>query len=543
MQTFSRLIAPEVFSRKDPVQRYFYSAMNFLLHRGACLFLCLSCLSAVAAGKAEHVVVVVWDGMRPDFITPQYTPTLYAIAREGVFFKNHHAVFVSSTEVNGTAIATGVYPDRSGIMANSDYRPEIGYSGAVGTESLDAVRRGDLLSSGHYLPVPTVAEILQRAGHPTIIAGTKAVALLHDRAIKRTSKTASNSVNLFKGRTLPSSALPAIVKANERDFPTNVTHPNTAQDAWTTKALTHTLWKKGVPKYTLLWLSDPDASQHETSPGSDVSLAGIENSDKNLAEVIKALDEKKVLAQTDIMIVSDHGFSSVQRTRSVSESLRKLKFVAGSKLEDPEPGDVITVGLGGSTMLYVIDDDEAVMRRLVDFLQTTDYAGVIFSRIPMEGTFPINQMRIGTTNAPDIIVSLRWTADKNEWGAPGMILSDGGKKGGGTHASLSHFDMNNTLVAMGPDFKRGMINDLPSGNADIAPTVLAILGVKPPQPMDGRVLTEALLDFDGDVPKPEHKTIEASRDLPLVRWHQYLKYTTMGKSIYFDEGNGGPVRK
>src|SRR5881409_2280225 len=56
-------------------------------------------------GRAEHVVVVVWDGMRPDFITPQYTPTLYQLAQEGVFFRNHHPAYISSTEVNGTAIA------------------------------------------------------------------------------------------------------------------------------------------------------------------------------------------------------------------------------------------------------------------------------------------------------------------------------------------------------------------------------------------------------------------------------------------------------
>jgi predicted AlkP superfamily pyrophosphatase or phosphodiesterase len=63
-----------------------------------------------AAGKAEHVVVVVWDGMRPDFISSEHTPVLYQLARDGVRFENHHAVYCSATEVNGTSIATGCYP-------------------------------------------------------------------------------------------------------------------------------------------------------------------------------------------------------------------------------------------------------------------------------------------------------------------------------------------------------------------------------------------------------------------------------------------------
>ena len=78
-----------------------------------------------AAGKAEHVVLIVWDGLRPDFVTEQFTPTLYKLGREGVVFQNHHAVYLSATEVNGTALATGAYPAHSGIVANREYRPRI----------------------------------------------------------------------------------------------------------------------------------------------------------------------------------------------------------------------------------------------------------------------------------------------------------------------------------------------------------------------------------------------------------------------------------
>ena len=105
--------------------------------------------------------------------------------------------------------------------------------------------------------------------------------------------------------------------------------------------------------------------------------------------------------------------------------------------------------------------------------------------------------------------------------------------------------MRNTLVAAGPDFKSGFVNELPSGNADLAPTILHILGV--PQdsgsPMDGRVLREALLDS----PKPSEpavtKTIEASRDIGLFTWRQYLKTSQYDGRTYFDEGNGEPLPK
>ena len=188
---------------------------------------------------------------------------------------------------------------------------------------------------------------------------------------------------------------------------------------------------------------------------------------------------------------------------------------------------------------------EPVIRKLVEFLQTSDFAGVIFSRIPVEGTFPIEEVRTGSDSGPDVIVSMRWNADRNEHGTPGLQISEGGTKGKGHHVSLSFFDMHNTLVAAGPDFKRGFIDELPSGNVDVAPTILHILGVPQPasSPMDGRVLLEALASGTPGVDSPKTKTLDASRELGLFQWRQYLKFTEYEGTIYFDEGNGQPTPK
>lgn len=153
-----------------------------------------------AAGKASHVVVIVWDGMRPDFVTDQTTPTLTRLARQGVTFRNHHPVYLSTTEVNGTALATGVYPGESGIIGNKEFRPAINASKRVQTESLATVHKGDRLTGGHYLGFPTVAETLHSHGLRTAIAGAKGVALLHDRAARGEHAL---GVTLFAGKVLP----------------------------------------------------------------------------------------------------------------------------------------------------------------------------------------------------------------------------------------------------------------------------------------------------------------------------------------------------
>ncbi len=112
----------------------------------------------------HQVVVIVWDGMRPDFVTEQIAPTLYQLAQRGVTFANHHSVYLSSTEVNGTTLFTGAYPAHNGIIGNREYRPEIDPLKVLDTQSLTAARKGDELTGGHYVSAPTVAEIVRHAG-------------------------------------------------------------------------------------------------------------------------------------------------------------------------------------------------------------------------------------------------------------------------------------------------------------------------------------------------------------------------------------------
>src|SRR5262245_48591620 len=112
------------------------------------LVVCASASAAVPEKPEHHVVVVVWDGNRPEFVTEQNTPTLWKLAREGVTFRNHHSVYPSATMVNGTAMVTGVYPGTSGIIANHVYRPDIDPHHAIDVELAPVVQKGDELSGG-----------------------------------------------------------------------------------------------------------------------------------------------------------------------------------------------------------------------------------------------------------------------------------------------------------------------------------------------------------------------------------------------------------
>src|SRR5262249_31547371 len=158
---------------------------------------------------------------------------------------------------------------------------------------------------------------------------------------------------------------------------------------------------------------------------------------------------------TDIFVVSDHGFSTIGRGPDIIESLKRSKFTAGTRFQNPEAGDILVDNLGGTTFFYVFEHDEQVIRRLVTYLQGTDFAGVIFCAMSLEGTLPLPEVHLAAKEgAPDVVVSMRWTADENEYGAPGMLNVMDGVKGRGAHGSLSRFDLHNTLIAAGPDLKK-----------------------------------------------------------------------------------------
>jgi arylsulfatase A-like enzyme len=504
--------------------------MRRLLSLIALVFAAAAATGFAAGGKARHVVVIVWDGMRPDFVNEKNTPALFQLGAGGVVFENHHPTYSGLTEGNGAVIFTGAYPAHAGILGDTEYRPEIDPLHAVHMEAPDIAQKGDALSRGHYVGAPTLPEILHRSRRKTAVAGAKGISLLADR---------NTGPDLFAGGSVPADLFSKITQAHG-EFPELVGEQPTRDD-WTTQALLEPLWHDGVPDFSILWMNEPDLAQHRTGVGSEHSLAMIRNADDNLARVLRALEDHGARDSTDVLVVSDHGFSTISAVVDVADSLQTAGIEAHRQWSaPPKRGDVMVVGNGGSVFVYVIGHDDSVVKRVVNFFQGWNRTGVIFTGKAMPGTFSLAQVHNDAPTAPDVMVSLRWTAEKNEVGAPGMLFSDVSTYGAGQgmHCSLSRFDMHNTLIAAGPDFRPGVVDHLPTGNVDVAPTVLWIMGFKPPKTMDGRVLTEALT-FSGPPVKtfePGHVETTAASEKGV--WQQYLTFTEVNGVVYFDEGNG-----
>ena len=82
-------------------------------------FVVLGAVNAASAAAAQSSLVIVIDGLRPDYITRELMPTLTALGEKGAIGEAHHAVFPTVTRVNSTSIATGSGARRAKLRSAS----------------------------------------------------------------------------------------------------------------------------------------------------------------------------------------------------------------------------------------------------------------------------------------------------------------------------------------------------------------------------------------------------------------------------------------
>ena len=149
-------------------------------------------------------------------------------------------------------------------------------------------------------------------------------------------------------------------------------------------------------------------------------------------------------------------------------------------------------------------------------LQATPGAGAIFTRAAQPGSLSgsarhavIRGSRWTHDRAAQILFSPDWSDAANAHGFRGRTASTGIAG----HGSTSPWDIHNTLIAAGPDLKRGLTLQSPSANTDFAPTFLRLFGIQSPATMHGRPLAEALAR-EGALPAGAVKTTEHAATSP-----------------------------
>jgi predicted AlkP superfamily pyrophosphatase or phosphodiesterase len=435
-------------------------------------------LSLVAGSRAQQppartALVIVVDALRPDYVTPEVMPRLYRLGQRGIVFRAHHSVFPTVTRVNAASFVTGAYPETHGLMGNNIYSPKANATKGLDTgdrANLEAVERAE----GALLTAPTLSEILKPAGKTllAVSSGSSGSAYLLNHL------QASGGIIHYDFATPPALAARALALLGPP--PAHAT-PNDPQNQYAIDAYLKVGLTEVHPDVTFMWLNDPDGTAHTNGIGSELTMRSLALVDAGIGRVEDALQARGLLDRTNIIVTSDHGFSTHTR------ELRLASLVDPFARTMPDGSKDIVVAEGSINLRS--GSDPARVAAIVAALQKRPEVGAIFTRNgAVPGTLSFDVARWTHARAGEILVSANWNSDKNEAGWPGKT-TDGGVAG---HGTSSPWDIHNTLIAVGPDFREHAVSEVPTANVDIAPTLLRLLGMKPAPSMTGRVIEEGL---------------------------------------------------
>ncbi|MET0676495.1 MAG: alkaline phosphatase family protein, partial [Bradyrhizobium sp.] len=286
----------------------------------------------------RRAILVTLDGLRGDQITPETTPHLAAFSKRVESFADYRTVFPSCTRVVSASIATGCFPARHELQGNSMALMESGVlvpHDAGHPDFLQHKRR----VTGRSLAVPTLAERLATVGGAIVFSNVSpGAAYAHD---PDGHGHVYHRAGSFGPGRLPVPAADALH-----------VQPDLDGDRMMTERFIREVLFERRPALGVLWLGDPDATQHQFPLGSPEYLEALKQSDLRAREVIEAVENRRAAGDDILLIIgSDHGHQTVTDVIDIEQDL----VAAG--LKDAELSRDIVVSSNGTSVLINVHPD------------------------------------------------------------------------------------------------------------------------------------------------------------------------------------------
>ena len=215
------------------------------------------------------VILISLDGFRYDYLEKYHPPTLLSLARDGVQAKWMIPSFPSKTFPNHYTIATGLYPQNHGIVENNVF--DKGFNATFTMSNREEVQNGRWWLGE---PIWITAEKQGQKTAPYFWPGSEAeIAGARPTYWKPYDGKVTNEARvdtLLSWLDLP---------PGER------------------------------PTFLTLYFSDVDNAGHDFSPDAVETREAVLKVDRDLGRLIDGLKARRIFAQVNLIIVSDHGMA------------------------------------------------------------------------------------------------------------------------------------------------------------------------------------------------------------------------------------------
>jgi predicted AlkP superfamily pyrophosphatase or phosphodiesterase len=439
--------------------------------------------ASAAPDKARAVVVISVDGLAAFYFDDPRAemPTIRALAREGACAARMKACAPTVTWPNHTTLITGVLAGRHGIVGN-DY--------------FDRARRKPVImiadpsfDKEQIVRVPTLYDLAKARG-----LTTSAIRWPATRGAKALDWTLPD---VFSDELLHQYTTPAlmaeckqagvwadgeVVRYGQREF-------RVVSDEMCTRVFNFIL-RNHHPSLALLHLTHVDSVEHTKGPRTPEAYAAIKSADEQV-RVVWEEAKRDYAERLTLMIVSDHGFSPVERLVLPNVPLREagLIEVAAGKATG---GKVHVLGQGGAALVYVLDEQNR--RPVINQVRRifTGLDGVESVAGPEEFKSHGLALPQDDPHSPDLVLFAREGYSFDE-SAAGSAASIPRRELLGSHGHDENLPcMYATFIAWGSGIKPAtQLGEIQ--NTDVAPTIARILDLPLPAG-DGKVLSAALAE-------------------------------------------------
>ena len=234
-----------------------------------------------ASDADEYVLLISMDGFRYDYLDKANTPNFDKLVNTGASAKALIPVFTSKTFPNHYSIATGMYAENHGLIANTFFANDLNKQYSI--RDRNAVENGAFYGGE---PIWVTAESQNVISASYFWVGSEAVI----KGLQPTYWKKYNQKVSFESR------IDSVI-------------------SWYSKPV------QSRPRLILLYFHEPDWTGHEYGPNSNETISQIENMDNVFGNLISKISKLSIYNNLNIIIVSDHGMTDVKPDRTIDLSL------------------------------------------------------------------------------------------------------------------------------------------------------------------------------------------------------------------------------
>jgi len=411
----------------------------------------------------QRIYVLAIDAFRADYFEEAETPTLDALAENGVFYQEAKVSAPSQTRVNFVTLPTGTHADRHGVVGASYRSPDFAH------RSTDFP---DYDGAQEDLPVPTIFEVLDREkGWETAYLAMKGYELVGARGA---------DYQVHGEEYIPEHIWEERYETEVNGSWDQAVEYKQEMDDHLYDVLIDVVEQRD-PQFLLANFAGLDYIGHQHGAEEDY-LDSITHVDSLIGDFVEYLEGEGLLEYSTIIIPSDHGMTNIRNPENT---------IMDGGFDEPDFPELDDKGIehaaysngGLAFSLYVEDSNR--LSETAEWLQEQDFAEYIHSEHDISGLDgTLSEINLNhPERAPDFFVSVH----------PNYTVAF---ESHGQHGSLRDSDMYVPMIYSGAGVAEGVEVEgrAAAENVDLAPTVLEMLGLDPDVHLEtqGKVLQEVV---------------------------------------------------